>query len=313
MKNVICNAFAFREGYQTSIQLGGKADDKMLTVYMKNIFVSLKSAKLHNPQDDVLLVTNCEIPKEYGDLFEQHGIRKMVVPFDRFVMPEKFVWALAYFKLCAMSYVLERTDYDRYLLLDADTVTTHSYEEMWQEADYNLMLYPVGHSFFHKDREIIRRDYERLYAQNTLNLVHYGGEYICAGREELSLFVKLWEAVYNDMKKLGFPVAENAGDETVLSIAAAQMPRVTDAGAYIARYWTEDFYLVSTNTTANPVAVWHIPNEKRTGFVTLFHYYEKHGAFPQTEKLRRIFGMRRDSRPWNYYTVMNKVKRKLGI
>lgn len=312
MKNVICNAFAFKEGWQTSLQLGGKADNRMLQVYMKNIFVSLKSAKLQNPQDDVLLVTNCEVPGAYGALFEKHGIRTMVVPFDRFVMPKEFVWALAFFKLCAVSYILERTEYDRILLIDADTVTTRSYGEMWQEADYHVMLYPVGHSFRHKDREIIRLDYERLYPQHGENLVHYGGEFICGNRAELTLFVKKWEEVYNEMKRQNFPVAQNAGDETVLSIAAAWMPRVTEAGAYIARYWTEEFYLVSTNTTANPVAIWHIPNEKKTGFVTLFHYYEKHGAFPDVKKLCCIFGMRRASRPWNYYTWKNKIMGKLG-
>lgn len=306
-KRVICNAFAFQEGYQTSLQLGGKADEEMLVVYMKNIFVSLKSAKLHNPQDAVLLVTNQEVPAQFAALFAQHDIQTMVVPFDRFVMPKKYVWALAYFKLCALSYVLERTDYEKILLMDADTVTTASYEQMWQEADYELMLYPVGHSFHHKDRVVIRKDYQRLYPDERKNLVHYGGEYICGSRQQVGLFVKNLEAVYNEMKRQDFPVAENAGDETVLSIAAAHMPRITEASAYLARYWTEAFYLVSTNTTANPVVIWHIPNEKKTGFVTLYHYYERYGAFPSVEKLRKIFGMGKDRRPWNYYTIRNKV------
>lgn len=311
MGNLIINAFAFKDDYQTSLQIGGRTDGSLIELYMKNIFVSLRSAKLQNPEDEAMLLTNCHIPGEYEELFERNGIRVQVIPFDSFVMPRKFVWSLAFFKLCAVAYAVRKLDYDRILLLDADTVTVHSFAELWEEADYGVLLYPVGHSFHHHDREAIRADYRGLYPEKAGNIVHYGGEFICGNREALKRFVIRCENVYNTMKEKDFPVAGNAGDETVLSAAAAGMDGIIGAQPYIYRYWTNDFYLVSTNTVSNPVAVWHVPDEKKQGFVYLYHFYRKKGYFPKEEKLAEIFGIVKAKRPWNYYTLRGKILGKL--
>ena len=102
MANLIINAFAFKENYKTSMQLGGNMDEKKLALYMENIFVSLKSAAIHNPDDTVMLVVNKEVPEPYRSLFKEENIRVKTIEFDNFVMPETFVWSLAFFKLCAL-------------------------------------------------------------------------------------------------------------------------------------------------------------------------------------------------------------------
>lgn len=312
MKNVICNAFAFKEDYKTSMQMGGRTDERLLDVYMKNIFVSLKSARLQNPQDDVMLVCNADIPEEYQVLFEKHDIKIRVISYDSFVMPKRFDWSLAFFKLCALQYLAEQTGYDHILLLDADTITMHSFEELWQEADYGILLYGVGHSFRHHDRTLIRSDYQSLYPEGQADIVHYGGEFVCGAREYVQRFVKTCAEVYNTMHDSGFAVSERTGDETILSIAAAETGCVIDASPYIFRFWTEEFYLVSTVTVSNPVAVWHIPNEKKTGFLRMFDYFEKHGAFPPVAKAARMFGMVPARRPFNRYTLGNKIRGKIA-
>lgn len=312
MKNVICNAFAFKEDYKTSMQMGGKTDGQLLDVYMKNIFVSLKSAKLHNPQDDVMLIANADVPKKYQMLFYEHGIKLQVIPYESFVMPKTFDWSLAFFKLCALEYLAERTDYEHILLIDADTITMHSYEELWEETDYGLLLYGVGHSMRHHDRTLIKADYRSLYPDGQDNIVHYGGEFICGSSEYMKRFVKTCRQVYNTMRESGFAVSERTGDETILSIAAAQSDFIIDASPYVYRFWTEEFYLISTVTVSNPVAIWHIPNEKKTGFVRTFEYFDKHGAFPKPEKAARMFGITAAKRPFNRYTMENKIRGKLA-
>ena len=62
MKNLIFCAFAFKEGFQTSMQTEKEAGSLVTEMYLKNIFVALTSAKLYNPNDDVCLVTNCDLP-----------------------------------------------------------------------------------------------------------------------------------------------------------------------------------------------------------------------------------------------------------
>ncbi len=324
MANLIINAFAFKENFKSSMQLRGTMDEKKLALYMENIFVSLKSAALHNPQDDVMLVVNAPVPSPYKELFEKENIRVKEIVFDAFVLPERFVWALAFFKLCALSHVVKEEHYDNYLLLDTDTLTVSDYKEMWQEAENGVLLYPLGHTFAHHDRVRIAQDYERLYGEKKTP-VHYGGEYVCGNRQALLSFVERCNAVYEKMKEGGFVVDEHTGDETILSIAAGENvlqggesgtsvsgPQIIAATPYIYRYWTNDFYLISTNTVYNPVCIWHLPDEKKNAMRYLFAYYRKKNKFPSKEKCMRIAGIRLAKRPFNRYTLLYKIRGKFA-
>ncbi len=315
MANLILNAFAFKEDFQTSMQLSGKMDEEKRMIYMENIFVSLKSAALKNPKDDVMLAVNGKVPERIREQFEKERILIKELPFDRFVMPENFVWALAFFKLCALSYVVETENYDNFLLLDTDTLTVESYEEMWEECKTGVLLYPLGHSYHHHDRERIRADYYRLYTEEK-NIVHYGGEYICGNRAALRSFMEECGGIYERMKEKEFQVDDHTGDETILSIAAAKLKERTEAELiaavpYIYRYWTNDFYLVSTNAVYNPVCIWHLPDEKEHAMRYLYRYYQKRGQFPPKTTCMRIVGMRKAKRPLNRYTLRYKIEGKI--
>lgn len=316
MKNLIINAFAFKENSRSSMQLEGKMDEKKLALYMENIFVSLKSAALKNPKDDVMLAVNAAIPSPYQELFAQENIKVKQIEFDCFLMPDSFVWSLAFYKLCALSHVVEEEKYDSFLLLDADTVTQESFEQMWEESRNGVLLYPLGHSYRHHDRERIRKDYETLYGEK-ISPVHYGGEYICGNRMALTVFMQECKKVYDKMQTAGFAVDSHTGDETIISIAAKETEKITDvtispATPYIFRYWTNDFYLISTNTLYNPVCIWHLPDEKKHAMRKLFSYYKRHKVFPKREKCAAIAGIRLAKRPFNRYTLQYKIEGKLG-
>ncbi len=317
MKNLICCAFAFKEGFQTSMQTIKAAGQDMTQMYLKNIFVALTSAKLHNPNDDVCLVTNCKLPKEWSARLQEQHILIKEVPFTSFEIPPEFPWALAFYKLCALqAMVCQKEQYDHILLMDADTYTTHSYNELWEEADYGVLLFPVGHSFHHSDREIIRRDFERYFPKEAkeYNIVHYGGEFVAGSPKHLKRYLEICHLIYDKVKAAGYQMEPHAGDETIWSIAAALARTelaVTEAGAYLYRFWTGEFYLVSTVTVSNPVCIWHIPNEKETGFLRIYEYYQKHKAFPSIQLSMKMFGMRTPKRPFNLYTLGNKIKGKI--
>lgn len=316
MKNLICCAFAFKEGFATSMQTKAQAGKSATRMYLMNIFVALTSAKMYNPNDDVCLVANCELEAEWEERFAGQSISVVHVPFDSFAVPAKFPWALAFYKLCALKAMVGNgKKYDHILLMDADTYTTRSYEELWQEAEWGVLLYPVNHSFRHPDREVIRRDFERFYPEESkrVNLVHYGGEFVAGTPEALTLYLAYCEKVYERLKEMDYQMQPTAGDETIWSIAAAlaekELP-VIPAGAYLYRFWTGGFYLISTVTVSNPVCIWHIPNEKETGFIRLYRYYQKYKKYPDPGKAAAIFGIRKAKRPFNLYTLLNKVSGK---
>ena len=321
MGNLVACSFAFKEGFNTSPQVNMSAGDATTQMYLKNIFVSLVSAKAHNEGDSFALCVNEPIDDYWVKRFNEEGIEVKVVPFDTFLISKDFTWALAYFKLCVMKALTDEGKYERYLLMDADTFTTRSYGDLWKECDFGVLMYPLGHTFSHPDRETVREDFVKLYPDEAKKreIVHYGGEFIAGNLASLKEYMKVCEQVFEKMREINFDVSKNAGDETIWSIAAALSFGKTEfvsACAYIFRFWTERFYLVSTVTVSNPVCIWHLPVEKRTGMLRVYNYYMKKKAFPSVEKASKIFGIVKAKRPVNFYTLtslLEKVLRKLKI
>ncbi len=312
--NVIVNAFAFQEAYGNSMQLDGRNDEQKRKIYMKDLVVSLTSAKLKNPEDEVLLVTNRDVPEPFLEQLKVCGIKNVVIPYDKYVMPKEFAWSLAFFKLCVLDYLANQTEYSHCLLLDTDTITMHSFHDLWEEAQHGLMLYPVNHTYEHPDRADIREDYLKLYPQENENIVHYGGEFICGSRLCLQEFLKECDQVYQRMMEHVDCTNKKLGDEAIIAMAAAnykKLHHVIEAGAYIFRYWTEKNYLIATNTVHNPVCIWHLPAEKDMGLILLYDYYRKHLCYPDAIKVSKMAGIAPARRPYPIATLRARLKRKM--
>ena len=320
-RNLIFNAFAFKEDYLNAPAIGSeKVSDRTIDIYIKNAYVSLFSAKAKNPQDDVALVTNCELPFKYKDLFMREKIKIIKIEFNDFVMPKTFVWSLAFFKLCALKCIVNNNNYEKILLLDPDTITVYNYKELWMEADHGLLLYNINHSYANKYRKSIVQNYQHLY-QNDKNLVHYGGEFIGGTNKVLKNFIEKCDKVYKVIKENNFNISNDAGDETIISIAAIFLNNVIEAGAYIYRYWTyPSFFLISTNYKINPVAIWHLPAEKKEGMIRIYNHLQRRGVLPSIEKMARIFGFPRATRlniltilRWCYIKVKGICRRATNV
>lgn len=312
--NVIAAAFAFEEDYGNSPQLTGRSDEQKIRVYMRNIVVSLISAHRMNPDDRTVLVTNADIPGEYRKELEDGGVEIERIEFDSFRMPKKFIWSLAFFKLCALEYLLNNDEYEKILLVDSDTYTVKDFKELWKEADKGILLYNVCHSIEHPERVKIIEDYRKLYPEEDENIVHYGGEFICGRKENISRYIEECREVYKRICASDYDVQDNIGDETLTAIAAAHLKRqalIIEAGAYVTRYWTEErFYLVSTNTVYNPVCVWHLPGEKDKGMLIMYDYYIKHKVFPELKKSLKIYGLADGKRPYFFDSMYAKWVRR---
>ena len=84
------------------------------------------------------------------------------------------------------------------------------------------------------------------------------------------------------------------GDEFILSIAAYKMKNIVkNAGAYIYRFWTGDFYLVSTCFKYNEIANLHLPYENDKGILKLFDIFIKKQSFAEKSKVHKICHLNR--------------------
>lgn len=286
MKNLVFNALAFKDGFQTSTQI--ENDSKKIETYIKNSFVSLMSCKIKNPECDVCLLTSVNLPTNYKKLFDDNNIIIKKIDFDEFNLSKEYTWSLAFFKLKALKYVVENLDYDNYLMLDTDTFTTNSLDDLWLECAYGLVLYDLDHRISHPHRmDIYNNSNKYTSPQKPIN--HYGGEFIAGNKEILGRFVIYLFNEYVKMKNCS-TLDKTLGDEFLISIVADKFKsELIRANSYIYRYWTTDFYLVSTNYMNNAVDIWHLPQEKELGILWLYDYYLKHKTFPQLDTCAKKF------------------------
>ena len=141
MENLIFGAFATLDGYRE-----GDAANLGRTVYDRCTVVALCSAKAQNPACTVALLTNAPVPEPFRSQLTQGGVEIWDCPFTTYRVPADTNWALAYYKLCAMAWVLENRDFARAAMLDLDTFTQRPLDDLWRECDEAVLLYQVPHA-----------------------------------------------------------------------------------------------------------------------------------------------------------------------
>ena len=281
MKNLFFVPFAFDEKKMTGVNVTSNA----LKVYLKNLCVSLISAKKTNPNIDVALVSNVNIPAEYEKLLLENQVLIYTEPFDAFAFANDYPWCLAYYKLCALEKMVTKYEYDNYIYTDADVFVQKSLDKVFLELRDNILMYDINHGLYVRDYVQIMEEFNRFGVDTYIT--HYGGEFFGASRENAQLFAQQCKAIFDEMQSRNFVTAK--GDEFISTIAAHRLRgMVKNAGAYIYRFWTGDFYLVSTCYKFNEIAILHLPAEKQDGMLKLYNYFVKHGAFPSKEKVHKI-------------------------
>lgn len=252
-----------------------------LELYLKNCCVALVSAKHFNPDSDVALVTNIDVPSKFKSLLEAHDIKIIKAPFEEFVFPDGYLWSLAFYKLAALSYVLTHYGYKRVAYMDSDVYVQSSFDNIWRECDESIMLYDINHGLQVKDYRIIVDEFASFLKEEKL-ITHYGGEFYASNRENGLRFIEEAKKIHKQMIDEKFVTTK--GDEFILSVAASRMKEsIKNAGAYVYRFWTgAAFHLISTCYEFNSVAVLHVPSEKKDGMLTLYRTIEK-GKIPSNK------------------------------
>ena len=286
--NLIFTAFATLEGYRegSNANLGSE-------VFYRCIVVSLVSAKQKNQNCDAALVTNTAVPEPYAAQLSQAGIRVIACPFDNYRFEADLDWSLAYYKLCAMQYLLETEHYENYLMLDSDTFTQRGYQDIWREAAEAVLLYQVPHAASQPMTARISHTYDELWPEGAPHvLTHFGGEFVAGSAARLQDFMAECRNVFDRMQQTG--VRSQDGDEVILDAAAyrsqlAGKP-VRAANAYVFRYWLGGhFYYVSTNYCCDPVCVLHLPGKAKMRQLTvLYHKYTRSGRMPENQTVWRL-------------------------
>lgn len=301
MKCLICIPFAYKREYNSGVNLSGGD-----SVYLKNALVALLSAKENNPNCDVAFATNLsefDLPDLFKKMLRQYEIIVLNIAYDLFVFPQNYLWSLAFYKLCVMSYLAE-TDYDAICYMDTDVFVQGCLDPIWEECKNNIMLYDINHGLRTRDYQILIEEIEQFTGERKY-ITHYGGEFFAASTPNAKEFARECLRVYNEMAER--KTITTKGDEFVLSLVADRMrTKIKNAGAYVYRFWTgTDFRLVSTCYKYNPVLILHVPDEKEVGMLKLYRRISKTFSIPPKEKVWKE--LRLTKQPL-YYLLKKRVR-----
>lgn len=285
-----------------------KESKSKLDLYLKNCCVACVSAKKNcKDNTDVALVTNIDVPTEYKKVLEQNGVKILRYNFDKFNFDGKYTWALAFYKLCALYHATEELDYDNYAFMDSDVYVQTEFSDIWKECGLKILLYDICHGLQTEDYQRFLKEVSEFTGKEALGVTHYGGEFFAANKDNAKMFVVECLDIYRKMMEKQFKTS--CGDEFITSLAAARMEGdVRNAGAYIYRYWTRRFHLMSTNYQYNPVAVLHVPQEKDFGMIRIFDKYVSLGILPSQKKVWRMLHLSHTDWKISLYLALQSLK-----
>ncbi len=182
--------------------------------------------------------------------------RDLGLPFTTYRVPADTNWALAYYKLCAMAWVLENRDFARAAMLDLDTFTQRPLDDLWRECDEAVLLYQVPHAASQTMTAAISHCFDAVEPNGAPHaLTHFGGELVAGNRARLTDFMSLCRDYFEELQAKGITPGRVTRPSGAVPPTAVCWPvnPVRAANAYIFRYWLGGhFYYVSTNYTLRP-------------------------------------------------------------
>lgn len=305
-KYLILIPFAYLSEYKGGINL--KRQDSNIGTYFKNCCVACISAKKNSGKEtDVALCSNIKVPEPYATILADAQVKIINCPFDHFNFGSKVIWSLAFYKLNAMWHICRETQYVAYCYLDSDTYIQGSFSYIWKECHNSILLYDFCHGLQNKDYITMLKEVENLTGTSAIGITHYGGEFFAANRIHTISFMNECEKVYEKM--LENHVSTTRGDEYIISVAASRTPlHIRNAGAYICRYWTRRWHLMSTNYKYSPVTVLHVPQEKEYGMLTIYKQYVSKGKMPNCRKVWSLLHLTRPSLRVSCVILLENVK-----
>lgn len=168
-------------------------------------------------------------------------------------------------------------------------------------------MYDINHGLTSPDYRRIVQEFQDFGVSSYIT--HYGGEFFAASYKNAKDFIIECKSIYNKMICNNF--ITTSGDEFIISLAANNYKnKIKNAGAYIFRFWTGSFYLISTCYKFNPVLILHLPGEKNKSILKIFNRYVKRNKFPRKKQVHRFSHLTHRSLETILKQIAKKILRK---
>lgn len=289
-------------------------------VYWRCVACFFATSARQSPDARHVFFTNAEaLPTvdglDMGDLFRRLAVEVVRVPITHRLGRDRVTsWNNVFYILDVIAHLTREGGFERAVVLDSDCVWVRPSDGLMADVGrHHVLSMSIPYAYDEKLNKASRRDMVR--AAHRLAGHHFdfipnfsGGEIFAATRDGMARVHATVTALWTEL--LASPPGEVHvyTEEHLLSIAYEMLGIPTGtADAHIRRLWTA---LRLNNVTAEDVdsgrCAWHLPMEKKTGFVDLFDAVKDRQSWlwtaPPTEarlRIARLMGMpKRSPRQW---------------
>lgn len=263
-----------------------------MKVYYQCMVVCYASLRRLYPEAQLALFTNRQLPEPFNDQLESLRV-------DTLMCASRYVDDGAFkndFPGCLFSLdVIEHLSNSRaagfshLILMDSDCIVRNRLDVMVDEMTRNEealyayeMGYPVNTVTNGQSRASLTLALSYFSGQMAAcpAVSHYGGEFYGIPVTVLPQLAKRLQTFWEWMKSEGTKYFGNSlTEEHVMSVVfAEQKDIILNARGLIKRIWTSSNYS-NVEGDESEIPVWHLPSEKKKGFVKLYRYWVDNNGF----------------------------------
>ncbi|MCU1392757.1 MAG: hypothetical protein JWM34_1185 [Ilumatobacteraceae bacterium] len=277
-----------REEGGTYAQVPGKSwDESFRDVYRRCIPVFFATARLANPDATLLLYLNrpwtnsTPTARQAAGLLAQIGVETVVIDYDS-APPTGWPgqWRNQFFVLDVLRSLNARSaDDDAFVVLDSDVVWNGnpSNDDFWAALQSTGSLtYDLQFGPEHVENGLASPDLARVYTDLTGDptppISYIGGELQAfrgdVGQQVGDLADRMWQQCQQRFADGQATIGEEAH---LLSLVYTALGlAVGSANPFMKRCWTQATTYLNIDGSEGPLAIWHVPSEKRFGLRRVF-------------------------------------------
>lgn len=271
---------------------GKSSDAKVQNIYWRCISCFYTMARYQNPDATLALFSNTnKIPNVDGtdiqQLLQQLNVSLYVTPFE-YVTPQGYYnqWRNQFYEFSIFKYISIHEDFndeDNFLLLDSDCIITQNLSSLFaavtaEQCITYIIDYAPDHDINGNSRKSMQTVFSSLLNQRVEHLPHYhAGEFYATTIAVLKTLIPDFYIVWKQLLALNEAGLDKLHEEahTLSYLFYKSGFEGGQANQYIKRLWTDPTTFRNVEGGDECLAIWHLPAEKRHGFVVLFQWLQK--------------------------------------
>ncbi len=261
-----------------------------LDMYYRCMVVCYASIRRLYPEAQMALFSNRELPEPFNSQLKSLEVRTMFCAscyVDDTAFKNGFPGCL--FTLDVIEHLAyQQNDFSHLILLDSDCIVRDRLDGLLDKLESNeetVYAYEPGYP-----TNMVANGQSR--ASLTLALSYfsgqmiappvplYGGEFYALSAKSLEKLAMRIAVFWEWMKAEGIQIfGDNLTEEHVMSVVLAQSGNnVHGASALVKRIWTAAVFS-TVNGIESGIPIWHLPSEKKKGFVKLYQHWLDYKGF----------------------------------